>query len=192
MQPVPPSHARRTAASADPPAESDAPLHSPGEASDPPGASTRPPSEPLEIVIGRALLETIERQATRTAPEECCGVLLGRRERRRSIVDRVCPSPNVFDGDRTRRYTVDPRIAFEAFRDSRDSGRCVVGFYHSHTDGSTGPSRADTRAAWPDLFYLIVTLTDGRVTARKAWRMPQGTDSFREEILTCTDGCVTV
>ncbi|MHC4089450.1 MAG: M67 family metallopeptidase [Planctomycetota bacterium] len=138
----------------------------------------------MELVIGPDVLESIEQHAWAAFPEECCGILVGRAEGGIHCVDHARPAPNVFDGDRTRRYELDPSVVFEALWECRRGARCagqgletrcnwsrrVIGFYHSHPDGSSVPSQEDGELAWPDKIYLIIGLTDRAATARRAWR----------------------
>ncbi len=142
-----------------------------------------PPAVP-ELTINRDLLTVIEQDALAAAPEEACGLLLGRIEDGHHIVERVLHSPNVLDGDRTRGYQVDPKIAFEALWAGRRSDTKMVGVYHSHPHGTTDPSHRDRAEAWVDRSYLIVAVADGAVSGMRSWRNSGVAGRFcREEIL---------
>ncbi len=98
-------------------------------------------------------------------------MLIGRVEGDVHVVERVQAAANVSADDRRRRYEIDPQTAFEALRRSRAGGARVVGFYHSHTDGSLEPSAHDVETAWPLKSYLIVAVAEGEVLGVGSWRL---------------------
>jgi len=105
--------------------------------------------------------------ARATHPEECCGILLGRRKPEgETRVVRVMGASNVSALDRRRSFEIDPARLLQAVDRARVLGLAVVGFYHSHPDGAQRPSERDRRAAWSDMSYLIVP-HDGTMTS---WR----------------------
>lgn len=92
--------------------------------------------------------------ARESAPDECCGVLLGRDG---EIVEAV-RARNIADSATTR-FVIDPRDHIEARRDGRARGLEVVGFYHSHPRSAATPSEIDrAEAAYPDHLSVIVGL----------------------------------
>jgi len=135
------------------------------------------------MIIGRGLLAGLERQALSTAPEECCGLLIGHTAGPLVIVEEARCSPNVHPGDRTRRYEIDPETAFETLWELRGTARQVVGFYHSHPVGTIAPSAADAEGAWLDKVYLILGVRDGAVTGAAAWRMRDECGDFEPVVL---------
>lgn len=104
--------------------------------------------------IARAVLDAIVAHARESAPEECCGLLIGRGD---VILDSVqagnlSPTPRV-------RFLVDPQDHFGAVHAARPRGLEVVGFYHSHPASGALPSETDL-AEWIDteLVSVIVAL----------------------------------
>jgi proteasome lid subunit RPN8/RPN11 len=92
--------------------------------------------------------------AREAAPDECCGVLLGRGG---EIVEAV-RARNAAESAATR-FLVDPKDHIEARRDGRTRGLDVVGFYHSHPRSGAAPSDTDlAEAAYPGNLYVIVGL----------------------------------
>jgi proteasome lid subunit RPN8/RPN11 len=88
------------------------------------------------------------------APDECCGVLLGRGD---EIVEAVrarnAAKPS------TTRFLIDPKDHIDARRDARTRGLDVVGFYHSHPRSGAAPSDTDlAEATYPGGLYVIVGL----------------------------------
>ncbi|MEK7682145.1 MAG: M67 family metallopeptidase [Chloroflexota bacterium] len=100
------------------------------------------------------------------APRECCGILIGKGSRvseaRRA--DNTLHSPVL--------YRIDDKQLLAAIREAEKNGTEIVGFYHSHTATEAYPSPTDRRqamAAWPDVFYVLVSLRDERNPALRAF-----------------------
>ena len=92
--------------------------------------------------------------ARESAPQECCGLLLGDED----VVRRVLRCRNVHPTPETR-YVIDQAQVFEAFRHSRDFDRELVAIYHSHPRSPAYPSPTDrAEAQWPDAAYVLVSL----------------------------------
>ncbi len=109
----------------------------------------------LSMQIRRAARDAVVAHARRDAPLECCGLLLGQA----GIVEEAVPAGNL-RRSRTR-YLIDPRDHFAALRRARESGRAVLGAYHSHPRSAAVPSPADLEEAHDAAFlYVIVSLQD--------------------------------
>lgn len=106
--------------------------------------------------IDRALLEEIVAHALRDAPNECCGLVVGRGGTATSAraLENLAASPFRFD--------IDGRelIAF-AFADEGDDELTAI--YHSHTRSAPYPSQTDVNfaAGWPGVEWLIVGIPKG-------------------------------
>jgi len=132
------------------------------------------------MILENRHLEAIRRHAERAAPEECCGVLIGRRGREAEIVE-VVPAQNAAEGDRRRRYAIEVRQLIETHKRARTLDLEVVGYYHSHPEGEAWPSAHDLDHAHPGVSYLIVGLEGGRAVEARAFRL-RG-EAFVEEKL---------
>ena len=101
--------------------------------------------------IDRALLDEIVAHAVRDAPNECCGLVVGRdgTASGAQAMENLAASPFRFD--------IDGRelIAF-AFADEDDEQ--LMAIYHSHTRSAPYPSQTDVNfaAGWPGVEWLIV------------------------------------
>ncbi len=134
------------------------------------------------LILGVEHLQVLRRLAEEMAPEECCGVLLGRVLAMESTVDEVLQGKNVAD-DRRRRYDIDVPTLLLAHRRARETGRDIVGYYHSHPASPPRPSATDRQYAWPETSYLILGLPqDGGIAAR-SWRLGQDGETLEEEEL---------
>ncbi len=112
------------------------------------------------------------KQAYAEAPNECCGVLLGRGE----VVDVVFPGRNVHETPQTR-YTMHAEDLFRVDRLQNERGWDLVGIYHSHPATKPEPSATDRAlATYPDARYVIVSLRDPVHPEVRAWRIVEKTD----------------
>ena len=92
--------------------------------------------------------------ARHEAPNECCGMLIGRVG---EIHDSVRVR-NVADAPATR-YRVDPAEHIALNRRLRGSSLSIVGAYHSHPGSPAIPSETDqAEALYPEFVWLIVSL----------------------------------
>jgi proteasome lid subunit RPN8/RPN11 len=91
--------------------------------------------------------------AQRTAPAECCGVLVGAGDRVIEAVpaQNLSPDPN--------RFLLDPKTHIAVERDARGRGLTVVGFYHSHPHSAAQPSPTDiAESSYAEALHVIVSL----------------------------------
>ena len=131
------------------------------------------------IFFGEGCLQRIASAAERAYPEECCGLLIGRR----GVVVRVtavAESGNVAPSQRSRRFEIDPALRFSLMRRLRDGDDEIVGHYHSHPEGSATPSAYDASMVFePDLLWLIVAVAAGRTREIRCWRWDPVAARFR-------------
>ncbi|MCX7605376.1 MAG: M67 family metallopeptidase [Bryobacteraceae bacterium] len=118
--------------------------------------------------------QAIAAHARQAAPEEACGILVGRREAGEWLALRAEPCPNVHSGDRRRHFLIDPERHLALQREARQQGLEIVAFYHSHPEGPCSPSEEDGRMAHPWAPMLIVALRAGDVAEARAWLWQQG------------------
>jgi proteasome lid subunit RPN8/RPN11 len=114
--------------------------------------------------------------AREAAPEECCGVLLGRGD---AIVE-ARRARNAATSAETR-FLIDPKDHIDARREGRARGLEVVGFYHSHPHSLAVPSPTDVaETAYPGALHVIVGLGADPPEVR-AFEFDEG--NFRERPL---------
>ena len=106
----------------------------------------------MGIRVSRPVFERLLAEAARAAPEECCGILLGREV----MIDEARPAANDAVQPR-RRFVIDPQALVDAHRAARNGGLQVLGYYHSHPTGPAEPSATDrTQAAHDGAVWAIV------------------------------------
>lgn len=131
------------------------------------------------LVLRRSTYDAIIDHAIEGQPTEICGVLGGHFDEGRSRVTSVFPATNVSEHPQTR-YFMDPEEQLELIDEIEEQGDDVVGFYHSHPAGPTGPSPTDeARATWPGYSYVIAAL-DGHPFVG-SWRWTG--DGFDQEVV---------
>lgn len=109
--------------------------------------------------LHRGVIDGVIAEARRTAPHECCGVLL---VRAREILW-FEPVRNLSDD--SSRFDADPLGLLRVEQDADRKSRAIIGYYHSHPLGDPRPSSTDRAGRiWPELppyLHLIVS-PDGR------------------------------
>ena len=137
------------------------------------------------LVISRNILNDIFDHSRKTYPEECCGILVGHDEGEQRVVMESHRAENVAKERRHDRYLIDEKKLIEVLKATRGLPMDVIGFYHSHPDYPSRPSRFDTEtAAWPGYSYLIASVEKERVVSVQSWVMRDGSESFVEEPIT--------
>jgi proteasome lid subunit RPN8/RPN11 len=133
------------------------------------------------LVISGRHLQTAERHAAISYPEECCGVLIGRASGDTTYVERVLSVGNERMESRHNRYLISPETILAAHKEARALSLDVVGYYHSHPDHPARPSEFDREHAWPGVSYLIVSVLKKQVDDIRSWRLADDRESFDEE-----------
>ena len=73
------------------------------------------------------------------------------------------------------RFEMDPGEHIRAFRRMRERGEALFAIYHSHPGAPAIPSQRDINGlAYPDAFYLIVSLQYESQPEIRAWRHTAG------------------
>ncbi len=119
----------------------------------------------MEIVLEPGVREAMERDARERAPDEACGLLVGRREQSRVVAEEVRPAMNRLASPV--RFEILPEELYRAWMEAEKRGREVVAIYHSH------PAGAPARPSQWDIPYLregglpwvILSLADREVRA---------------------------
>ena len=118
--------------------------------------------------IRKDVLDRIVAHAVADVPNECCGLLIGTAD----MVEDAAPARNT-KRSRTK-FQVEPADHFAAMRRARSAGFQIIGAYHSHPSGPSGPSDTDrARLTDPAMFHVIISLAHGTRTVR-AFRLADG------------------
>ena len=122
---------------------------------------------PNRVRVRQAALDEVLAHARETAPNECCGLLLGTPQ----LIVTAFRARNVHDS--AVRYLINPEDHFAAIRAARQHDLTVVGAYHSHPASQPIPSATDLDEAHdPQLLYVIVGPVLGEGSTRvRAYRL---------------------
>ena len=135
----------------------------------------------MTLHISQSVLKELCRHAVGELPDECCGILMGRRSGGDGTVHRAVPAENIAESDRRNSYQIDWETLFAALRSARLEGTEIIGFYHSHPDGSITPSQRDRESVWIGCSHVIVSLTDGGCRAITSCQLPYARAPFQQE-----------
>lgn len=120
--------------------------------------------------IARSLLDAIVEHAVRDAPNECCGVVLGRDDTATSAreLENLAASPFRFD--------IDGRELLPLVFADDDDGEQLLAIYHSHTRSDPYPSQTDVNfaAGWPGVQWLIVGVSKGAEPVSRSYLIDDG------------------
>ena len=159
----------------------------------------------MNPLLTAAELEAIQRHARADYPAECCGVLLvrpGAGEDRqllacRNIQDELhARDPERFSRTARTAYYIAHADLLEIGRREGEGFEVRV-IYHSHVDAGAYFSETDRRNAmmdgsptYPQATYVVVAVTEGRVTETRAHRFSSAGQEFVEVPLAVGEGPV--
>ena len=107
------------------------------------------------LFLPEHLSAQIRDAARRAHPFECCGLVEGVVTERGWSAETVHEANNLAE-EPGRRFLVDPAVQFALLRRLRNSGRAIIGCFHSHPGGAPLPSEQDTQEAAEDEFVWII------------------------------------
>ncbi len=138
------------------------------------------------ITIAENQLTEIREHGIRDYPYECCGLLLGRYDSDRKIVNETYPISNAREESAKRnRFLITPEELMKGERYARQHDLEVVGFYHSHPDSPAVPSQYDLEHAWPTYSYIIVSTSADRANDLFSWEQEPDRSRFNQEEIQC-------
>jgi cysteine synthase B len=134
----------------------------------------------LSLHVPADAVAAIAAHGAKTYPEECCGALLGPRQ---GVISEAFPLDNETSAERRRRFLIGPEEYRSAERRAIETGRELLGFYHSHPDHPAIPSAFDLEHAWPNLSYLIISVRKGQPAESRSWRLRIDRSGYDEELI---------
>jgi len=118
----------------------------------------------------RPVRDALLAHARAEAPNECCGLLVGRG----TSVEASAPVRNA-DPNPSVRYLIDPAGHIALNRRLRGTGQSIVGCYHSHPHSAPRPSASDVAGAYYSEFVWVIVSLGPQARARlRAWRIVDG------------------
>lgn len=111
---------------------------------------------PDRVLLQQQICDQMLAHASGTPEVEVCGLLGGDANQAFSVY----PVKNIAR-EQSCRFLMDPEKQIDAMRSMRERGERLWGIYHSHPFSPPVPSARDREsAAYPDVFYFIISLTD--------------------------------
>jgi proteasome lid subunit RPN8/RPN11 len=132
------------------------------------------------VRISAEIVRKMRDHALRELPNECCGILSGKR----GFIDRIHQCTN--ESASPSAFSVPPQELFGFFRSLREQGRDLMGIYHSHPAGPGTPSCRDEKEFhYRGTSYWIVSLNNELASVRCfEW----GREGFAEVPYTVSEG----
>jgi cysteine synthase B len=132
------------------------------------------------LMIPDEVSAAIKEHGVAAYPDECCGALIG--EESGQVLEALALS-NTTNDERRRRFLIGPDQYLAAEKRARETGRTLIGFYHSHPNHPAVPSAFDLAHAWPNMHYLILSVRGGRPEEARTWRLREDRSAFDEETI---------
>lgn len=133
-----------------------------------------------ELFLSQPLRTELVEHCLITVPFEACGFLIGTS----GYLKTVCGIKKAKNrADVVNKFVIDPFEYYTLEHALEGTNLSIIGFYHSHTNGSAQPSRYDIQDAWPDYSYLIVGVREGHAVALKSWQLNAQTGVSQEEAI---------
>ena len=123
----------------------------------------------MALTLPQHMVDEMIAHAREDAPNECCGIIAGKDGTPTRLYRAINAEASPY------RYSVEPKDLLRIHRDvdARDEDFLVI--YHSHTHTEAYPSPTDIRlAAWPDAYYVLISLMDEASPVVRAFRITDG------------------
>ena len=133
------------------------------------------------INLTSRIIEQFISHAKNDYPFECCGFIIGCYKNQNSYGVEYVPAENKKEGNRERRFLIDPE-AYQKAEDNADKNNLsVISIVHSHPDHPDKPSDFDRDHAWPGFSYIIISVQKGKAMSYRSWQLNQNRESFMKE-----------
>jgi [CysO sulfur-carrier protein]-S-L-cysteine hydrolase len=129
------------------------------------------------LTLPRSYVDDMIAHAREDDPNECCGIIAGNDRHATKLYRAINAEASPY------RYSVDTKDLLRIHRDIEKNDWDVLAIYHSHTHTEAYPSPTDVRlAAWPEAYYVLVSLEDKENPVVRAYRIVDETIT-EEELL---------
>ena len=135
-----------------------------------------------DLVISEEAESAMRQDALKAFPDECCGFFYGSENNQREIVQAI-PTQNVKEGDKRRRFTIDPLEYMKAEQYAAKNNTTLLGIYHSHPLHPAIPSEHDRVQAMPWFSYVILSVHGENVKDVRSYQLDADRQFQEEKIL---------
>ena len=138
----------------------------------------------IELKLSNKVLAQIQENGENAYPEEGAGLMLGKDQEGRRVVQTILPLNNAReDAARHNRYLITAEDMMSAEMEAINMGLDIVGIFHSHPDHPNRPSEFDREWALPWFSYVITSVQNGKAAGSRSWRLADDRRSFFEEMI---------
>ncbi len=137
----------------------------------------------MALKIGAGDLGHIHEHAKEAYPEECAGLLVGMDVGETKIVVDVWRADNTHEGERGRRFLIDPKMYMDLEERARERDMDILGVYHSHPDHPAEPSEYDREHALPGWSYIITSVSGDEIRETNSWVLRHDRSGYEREPL---------
>ena len=132
-------------------------------------------------LITQPLFTAISQHAMQCYPQECCGFLLGYEKNNQRFISDIISCKNEA-ATKQNRFVISADEYKRAEQKAEQKKQSLLGIYHSHPDCAAIPSATDLKAAFPYFSYLILSVSDQKITSSKCWALTDDLLFTEEEI----------
>ena len=109
--------------------------------------------------------------AKKAYPNECCGILVGKKSEKGEIeITEIREASNLFHGQKSVHFQINPLFVYHLEQEIEASGLEIVGVYHSHPDYPAILSKEDENYMVPGLEYVIMSVQKGEIADVKSYK----------------------
>ncbi|WP_069790911.1 M67 family metallopeptidase [Cyanobacterium sp. IPPAS B-1200] len=148
------------------------------------------------IKIKNVDLGLIKTEAILHYPYECCGFLIGKKEKEIKVVVRVIPTANDWESQRDllkevmdkpdygmkENFAIAPKTMLQVQKEVRRENLDIIGIYHSHPNHPAIPSEFDRAIAWQEYSYIITSVVEKEIKELYCWQLEENSQ-FKEETI---------
>jgi proteasome lid subunit RPN8/RPN11 len=136
----------------------------------------------MKLEISNTLMNKIHTHGENAYPEEGAGLLLGRSDGDRKLVETILELTNSReDSARHNRYLLTAEDMLHGEREAMKLNLDIVGVFHSHPDHPNHPSEFDREWAMPWFSYIITSVKNGEAVGSRSWLLSDDRSAFNEE-----------
>ena len=96
----------------------------------------------MSIKVTSQALDEIRQSGAAADPLEACGLLLGSQQDGVNAITLAVETRNAHPTPLTN-FEIEPQAMIDAYREERNGGPCLMGYFHSHPTGKPEPSLVD-------------------------------------------------
>ena len=141
----------------------------------------------MKLEISHTVLNKIHKHGEKAYPEEGAGLLLGRANADRKVVETILELENSREvSARHNRYLLTAEDMLFGEQEAMNLDLDIVGIFHSHPDHPSSPSEFDREWAMPWFSYIITSVKNGKAHGSRSWLLSEDRTAFTEEAIIIT------